>query len=109
MPRRRPRPERPNRYEHLARPTAEFDFHDRGVLVGSEVRRMLLGFLADAASAGHERVRVITGKGLHSNGRPLVREQVRRTLREEYAAGRIRGYTIERVTAGGDGALIVDL
>jgi DNA-nicking Smr family endonuclease len=87
----------------------ELDFHGRPGLVAQVVHREVLAFIARCRTAGITRARVVTGKGLHSEGRPVVRPQVERTLRRLMASGEVRLFHTERLDAGGEGALRVDL
>lgn len=86
------------------------DFHGRGAgFESKQVRAETLRFLDDARRRGLHQVRIVTGRGLHSRGEPVVRPQVERTLRELEREGRVRGFQTERVDRGGDGAFRVDL
>jgi DNA-nicking Smr family endonuclease len=114
MPRARKKPGPPrratsNRYAAATAAQRELDFHELGVLDGQTVRRLTEDFLADARRCSLRRVRLITGKGLHSRGRPLVKPQVLRVLREMERIGLIDGFEVEKVSAGGDGAFHVRL
>jgi len=98
-----------NRYGHLNEPQAVLDFHDQGSLSGQAIQQRTRAFIEDAVSAGHARVRIITGKGLHSRGEPRARPQVLRTLGRLEGEGLIRAFQAETLQAGGEGALRVDL
>lgn len=98
-----------NRYAHLNEPDDELDFHGLGTLGGAEVKQRTIAFVEGAAARGCTRVRIITGKGLHSAGAPKVRPQVARTLDALEARGTIQSYRPERRDRGGDGAFLVTL
>lgn len=98
-----------NKYRHLQEPQATLDFHDEGVLDGSAVKRATESFIAECLGRGFERVRLITGKGRHSKGRPVVGPQVRRTLEALEAAGKVVSFGDAKVGEGGAGAVDVVL
>lgn len=98
-----------NRYADLARPQSSLDFHGTGPISSQEVKHRTIAFVEAARKKKQTKIAIITGKGLHSKGRPLVKPQVERTLRELQDQGLIRLYYTEKVTAGGDGAVIVEL
>lgn len=87
----------------------ELDFHGRPGLEAKVVHREVVAFLARCRKEGISRVRIVTGKGIHSRGAPLVKPQVERTLKRLLAAGEVRMFHGERLDAGGDGAIRVDL
>lgn len=98
-----------NRYAHLHEPEDELDFHGLGPIRPAEVKRKTLDFVEDARARGCSRVRIVTGKGLHSAGKPVVRPQVERTLRSLATQGRIVGFRIEKVGHGAEGAFFVQI
>jgi DNA-nicking Smr family endonuclease len=98
-----------NRYSQFGEPQAVLDFHGLGRVSGADVKRETIAFVRDAYEQGLERVRIVTGKGLHSAGRPVVRPQVERTLRSLESEGLVASYRPEKVQRGGDGALFVRL
>ena len=98
-----------NKYEHFHKPQAEFDFHDRGILDGSTVKRMTEEFVEQCRKDGLLRLRIITGKGRGSQGAPLVGPQVRRTLDALRRAGIVATFSDAKVTEGGHGAVDVEL
>ena len=57
-------------YAAATRPTSEFDFHDLGPVRPDQVRSIVDDYLTRVRAEGHARVRIITGKGIHSRGRP---------------------------------------
>ncbi len=104
-----PRRRAVNRYADANQPSATLDFHDRPGLRSQDVRHLVLQFVREQAAQGARRLRIVTGKGLHSRGDPMVRPQVERTLRELEQAGTVRAWVSESRGAGGEGALRVDL
>ncbi len=109
MSKKRERRSAVNRYADKSRPQDSLDFHTFGAITSKEVKQKTLAFIASARKRGLSRVAIITGKGLHSKGRPVVKPQVERTLRELRDQGLIDLYYGEKISAGGDGALIVEL
>lgn len=98
-----------NRYADLQEPEDVLDFHDLGRVSNTEVKRETLAFLADASTRGLTRVRIVTGRGNRSAGKPIVRPQVERTLRRLEQDGEIESFRTEKIGAGGDGAFFVRL
>lgn len=98
-----------NRYEHLARAQVELDFHDEGRITPQEVKKKTIRFLEQAKKKGHKKARIVTGKGLHSKGAPVVKPQVRRTLVELEGQGVIHAFYPESAQHGGEGAFVIDL
>ncbi|MFC1544125.1 Smr/MutS family protein [Gemmatimonadota bacterium] len=73
-----------------------------------EALAILDRFLRDAARKGHDRVKVIHGKGTRSpGGHSVVREAVRAHLENAITRGRIRDYRGGNVGEGGSGVTIV--
>lgn len=98
-----------NRYENFGKPQDVLDFHGRGRVEGATVKRDTIEFIRSARARGLDRVRIVTGKGVHSRGAPLVRPQVDRTLKQLEKAGDVASYRSEKVGSGGDGAFFVRL
>ncbi|MEZ6195464.1 MAG: Smr/MutS family protein [Planctomycetota bacterium] len=98
-----------NRYAHLTEAQAVFDFHGRGTMTPDEIRALCRDFLRRARAAGHERVRIITGKGRNSAGAPVVKPTVLKLLAALEREGEIRSHRTERQDRGGDGALFIEL
>ena len=98
-----------NKYAHLQRPEATFDFHDRGILRGADVKRMTEDFVQKSRAKGLRRIRIITGKGRGSTGEPLVGPQVRRTLEALRRTGVVESSAEAKVTEGGSGAVDIVL
>jgi DNA-nicking Smr family endonuclease len=80
---------------------AELDLH--GYFV-REVEPALRAFFLDAQERGHARVRIVVGKGVHSQEGPVLPDVVKAYLnRAGYS------YTYAKVYEGGEGALVVRL
>ncbi len=98
-----------NRYEHLACAQAELDFHGSASITSQEVKHRTQRFIAQARKDGHQKVRIITGKGIHSKSTPLVKPQVRRTLTQLMENGEIHNFYAEKPRLGGEGAFAIEL
>ena len=98
-----------NRYAGHNEPEDVLDFHELGRVSNTDVKRETLAFIQDARGRGLARVRIVTGKGNRSAGKPIVRPQVERTLRQLEQDGTITSYRPEKLGAGGDGAFFVKL
>lgn len=96
-----------NKYDNLSKPQAEFDFHDKGLLHESDVRRMADEFLEDCRDRGLTKVLFITGKGLHSKGgMPIIKPFLRKYLLSLPFVERVYEGRFDR---GGSGTLEVIL
>ncbi len=81
---------------------AELDLH---MMTKAQARREIFEFLEESEQLGYARVRIITGKGLHSSGGVgVLGAYVRELLKE---AG--YEYQSAKLGEGGSGALIIDL
>lgn len=70
-----------NKYDNLSKPQEEFDFHDRGYLTSSDIRKLADGFLEECRRRKLSKVLFITGKGLHSkHGMPVIKPQLKKYL-----------------------------
>ena len=75
------RPKKVNKYDNLSKPQEEFDFHDRGVLLERDIKRMADDFLDECKRRKLTKVLFITGKGLHSrHGMPVIKPMLRKYL-----------------------------
>jgi len=80
-------------------PHAQLDLHG---MRRPEARRALAAFLRDAVGQGHEVLRIIVGRGLHSAQGPVLREAVREWLRDDH--GRVVAEVVSAPPAyGGEG------
>lgn len=99
-----------NRYAHLNAPQRELDFHEHGPLTPQRVKQMTEAFVDSCREEGLERIRIITGKGVHSKGgRPIVKPQVQRTLDALSRSGAVASWSMAKLTEGGEGAIDVRL
>jgi DNA-nicking Smr family endonuclease len=79
--RKKERKQKVNKFDNLSKPQAEFDFHNRGMLTPSEVKRLANEFLDECRSRSLTKVLFITGKGLHSRkGMPIIKPMLRKYL-----------------------------
>jgi len=80
---------------------AVLDLHG---MTSEEAKTSIRGFIDASARAGLEKVLVIHGKGLHSEGAPVLKKATRDVLETHPLAGRFGEATKEE---GGSGALWV--
>ena len=90
-----------NRRLRDLRPQARLDLHGQSA---ENAEKSLEAFLEGASRAGLEKVLVVTGKGVHSKGEPVLGKTARRVLEASPFAGRFG--TAEQQD-GGSGALWV--
>lgn len=83
------------------RPQARLDLHGYSAV---DAEKALEAFLQGAARAGLEKVLVVTGKGVHSKGEPVLGKTARRVLEASPFAGR---FGLADPEDGGSGALWV--
>ena len=96
-----------NKYDNLSKPEAEFDFHDRGILLPHDVKKLADDFLDDCKRRGLTKVLFITGKGLHSRkGMPIIKPLLRKYLMSKPEVLRVYEGRRDR---GGTGTLEVVL
>lgn len=89
----------PNKYPRIVQ--AELDLHQ---FTRAEAAIAVKDFLQDSQRAGHTLVRIIVGKGLHSQEGAVLGDFVRNWLRDnDYA---FRG---AKISEGGEGAVVVSL
>jgi len=86
-----------NKYEKTAKQV--LDLHN---FTKREAEKSVLEFLNTAEERGYDLVRIITGKGLHSESGPVLRDFVVELLREQ-------GYDFKfsKISEGGEGAIDV--
>ena len=85
----------------------ELDLHGKR---GDEADVIVSRWVRAQARAGARTVRIVHGKGLHSDvGGPVLRERVVVTLTEGVAAMVVLGFVSAATSGGGTGALIVRL
>lgn len=95
-----------NKYAHLSAPQAIFDFHGKGILGKEEIRVLAAAFIRKSFQQGMKKVLIITGKGMHSKGGPVVGP-----LLMEYlpTLPEVHSMVLARRDRGGEGALEVRL
>ncbi len=102
------KPAVPRRMKQVERgqlkPQAELDLHGLSV---DEASAKIIFFLQDAVHQGFQTVLVITGKGLHSNDGPVLRQAMEKLLNQQRKQVVEWGVAPRRY--GGDGALVVFL
>lgn len=107
MARKKNRPKKINKYDNLSKPQAEFDFHGRGLLRESDMKRLADEFLEECERRKLTKVLFITGKGLHSkNGMPVIKPFLKKYLK---GAPFVRRVYEGRFDRGGSGTLEVHL
>jgi len=89
----------PNKYPQ--QPQAELDLHQH---TKNEAAAAVRLFLGESEQAGHQRVRIIVGRGIHSKEGPVLGDVVRALLRDE-------GYDFSdaKINQGAEGAIEVKL
>jgi DNA-nicking Smr family endonuclease len=87
-------------------PQEELDLHG---LTGNEAERKTAAFLRQAASLKYRTIRIITGKGLHSNGPAVLPDVVETKLKELQAEKQIFAYAWEKKEKHRSGAVLVYL
>lgn len=101
------RPKKLNKYDNLSKPQAEFDFHDKGLLRESDMRKLTDEFLEECIDRGLTKILFITGKGLHSKkGMPVIKPFLRKYLQGKSFVVRVYEGRFDR---GGEGTLEVIL
>lgn len=84
---------------------AELDLHG---LREAEADSKVVAFVRGSAAKGLKRILVVTGKGLHSNGVPVLQSALVRILTES-AAPWVLAFASAPVSLGGVGAVVVSL
>ena len=87
-------------------PQEELDLHG---FTGSEAERMTEKFIRQTAALKYRTVRIITGKGLHSNGPAVLPEVVEIKLKELQIEKRIFAFAWEKKDKHRSGAVLVYL
>ncbi len=89
-----------------ARPGATLDLHG---MRASEAEREVVRFLRAEQRRGMRRVLIVHGKGLHSDGGPVLSEVVVRAISEGGAAPVVQAFVTASHALGGSGALMIEL
>lgn len=87
-------------------PEEEIDLHH---FTSGEAERKAEAFIRSAAYHGLKTVRIIVGKGLHSEGRPVLPDVVERTVAGLKKAGMVLTFVWEKQEKRKSGSLIVYL
>ncbi|RJX31153.1 MAG: hypothetical protein C4531_08130 [Desulfurivibrio sp.] len=87
-------------------PQQYLDLHG---LTGQEAERKVTSFLLTARQKGLRTVAVITGKGLHSEGLPVLRDLLESMAKAMRADGEIRNYVWENGQLEKSGVVILYL
>lgn len=91
-----------HRNKYLEPIQAEIDLHQ---MTREEARSALMSFLDEAKAKNYKRVRVITGKGLHSvSGKGVLKKYVEGILEREGIK-----YRDAKLYEGGSGAIDVEI
>lgn len=103
--RKKQRKEKTNKYDNLSKPQAEFDFHNRGILIQNNMKELVDEFIEECRNRELSKVLIITGKGLHSQkGMPVIKPFVKKYLMGKSFVVRIYEGRFDR---GGSGTLEV--
>jgi DNA-nicking Smr family endonuclease len=90
-----------------AEPSAAIDLHGARA---SDVDASIAKFLRQSQKRGVQRVRVVHGKGLHSDaGGPVLREAVVDAITKGVAAAQVVAFVTAPEAQGGSGALLIEL
>lgn len=107
MSRKKLRPKKLNKYDNLSKPQAEFDFHDKGLLRESDMKKLTDEFLEECERRKLTKVLFITGKGLHSKlGMSIIKPFLNKYLKSLPFVLRVYEGRFDR---GGSGTLEVHL
>lgn len=88
--------------KYLEIPQSEIDLHG---FTKEEAKIALGDFLSDAESKKYKKVRIITGKGLHSaSGQGVLNEYIKKAFFEKGLK-----YSDAKINEGGSGAIDVEL
>ena len=92
--------------KHYPGPETELDLHG---FTGPEAERRTPGFIAAARQKGLQTIRIITGKGLHSDGPEVLPDVVEQVLLDLKREGGIFAFRWEKKEKQRSGAVIVYL
>ena len=88
--------------KYLEIPSAQIDLHG---LTKEEARIALGDFLTEAERRKYKKIRIITGKGLHSaSGRGILNEYIKKILDDKGLK-----YRDAKINEGGEGAVDVEI
>lgn len=86
--------------KYLRQPDGVIDLHGRTTAESEDILRDIFKNKKVDGKSGSSHVRIIVGKGNHSNGKPILRDFVKNYL----TAKNIR-YTQSKIQDGGEGAI----
>jgi DNA-nicking Smr family endonuclease len=95
-----------NKYEHHTLAEDEFDFHGLGILTEAEIERIAHDFLWQAYQRRLHKIRIITGKGLHSKAGGVIKPILSRYIP---TLPFVRTVGPAKQNEGGEGALDITL
>jgi len=58
----------------------QLDLHDQNIKTIEELNYVLDKFIETSYQEGHKNIRIITGRGLHSTNRPLLKPHTQKLL-----------------------------
>ena len=90
----------------MAGPQAQLDFHGLGVLTPREITQKVDEFIQASQHAGHNKLLIITGKGLHSQNGAVIKPTVQKHLSSH---PEVKSVLTARRDRGGQGALELTL
>jgi DNA-nicking Smr family endonuclease len=90
-----------NKYAQNLQIDTEIDLHGLTDYEGEEV---VLDFLNNSRNSGFKVVKIITGKGIHSAGEPILKKITREILIQQNLK-----FSTAKAQDGGSGTLIVNL
>ena len=91
-----------NKYADLSLAEDEFDFHGLGPLTPHEIEELAYNFLWKSYQNHLYKVRIITGKGLHSSEGPIIKPTLQQYLP---SLPFVKQVTTAKYNEGGTGAL----
>lgn len=94
----------PKKVGKNTRPQAELDLHG---LTGPQAEKRTDNFLAAVRQRGISSVRIITGRGLHSNGPPVLPGVIEKKMAVLKQAGIVQRYKWEKKVTAQTGSMLV--
>jgi DNA-nicking Smr family endonuclease len=96
-----------NKYAHLAQPQLELDFHKAGILTKEEITELTKRFLEISSQKKLQKVAIITGKGLHSQGgQSVIKPLVEKIL---LTSNYVKTFSWAPRNRGGDGVYEINI
>jgi len=91
----------------MSEPQATLDYHGQGILRKEQILSVCEEFIKNAKKNKYSRILIITGKGLHSGGDPVIKPLVFEFLQEKFELEEIEKFVEARRDRGGSGAFEV--